>query len=291
MASARSNKPLLASTINESELTYHEQVGRGATADVFRVTWKSNKYGEIEAAAKKIHVFKGEDVASKIGGEISYLQDLNNENIIRYYGHVVTPTYVVIVTEYAAQGSLFDYLKDKSTLQKDVKKKWMFQAAESIRFLARNNVVHRDIKSPNFLITANGDLKLSDFGIAKNLTSTKTTVSSKGTVKWLAPEVFTEEKLSPKADIFALGVVFWELETCEEPYEGKSQEHVMFKVGTGDLRPKIPEDCQPALRNLIQQCWNRDRNRRPDINNVVSRLYAIFQTRKYVPSFLILIIY
>lgn len=281
MTSAKRNKPVLASTINESDLTYHEQVGRGATADVFRVTWKSNKYGKIEAAAKKIHIFKGEDIASKIGGEISYLQDLNNENIIRYYGHVVTPTYVVVVTEYAAKGSLYDYMKDKSSLPKAVKKKWMLQAAESVRFLARNNIVHRDIKSPNFLITADGDLKLSDFGIAKDMTSTKTTVSSKGTVKWLAPEVFTEEKLSPKADIFALGVVFWELETCEEPYEGKSQEHVMFKVGTDDLRPKIPEDCQPAIRNLIEQCWARDRDQRPDINNVVSRLYAIFQTRKY----------
>ena len=71
----------------------------GTTADVFRVSWKSEKYGEIEAATKKIYVFKGKDIASKIGGELGYPWDLNNANIIQYYCHVVTPTYVVIVTQ------------------------------------------------------------------------------------------------------------------------------------------------------------------------------------------------
>ena len=279
--SGEAKPPKLESTIDESELVYHEQVGRGASGDVFRVTWKSKEFGNIQAAAKKIPCLKNENVEEKFGSEVNYLQTLKHENIITYYGQVVTPDYLVIVTEYAANGSLYDYLRQRTThLPQRQRLEWAIQAAKGIGYLQDNNILHRDIKSGNFLITSDNILKICDFGIAKDLTSTKTTTSEKGTVRWLAPEVFTEEKLSPKADIFAFGIMLWELETGEIPYKGIRSERVMWMVGNKGLRPEIPPDCYPELQDLMQRCWNGNRHKRPDVEKILERLQSCLESCK-----------
>ena len=84
--SRETKPPKLESTIDESELVYHEQVGRGASGDVFRVTWNSKMFGSIEAAAKKMPLLKDENIEEKFGSEVKYLQTLKHENIITYYG-------------------------------------------------------------------------------------------------------------------------------------------------------------------------------------------------------------
>ena len=125
------------------------------------------------------------------------------------------------------------------------------------------------------MITSDNNLKICDFGIAKDLTSTKESTSSKGTIRWLAPEAFaftTNSTLSIKADIFSFGIVLWELETCEEPYKGVTKERVMWKVGVQDGRPEIPANCDPVFKELIQRCWNKEWHQRPDINAVLQEL-------------------
>ena len=269
----------MESTLDETDLVYHEQVGRGASGDVFRITLKSKEFGSIEAAAKRIPLFEGENIEEKFGSEVKYLQTLKHENIVTYYGQVVTPEYLVIVTEYAAKGSLYDYLRKRSSpLSVRQKLKLAIQAAKGIGYLRDKRILHRDIKSGNFLITKDNVLKICDFGIAKDLTSTKSTISEKGTVRWLAPEVFTEEKLSPKADIFAFGIMLWELETGEIPYKGIRSERVMYKVGNEGLRPEIPAGCDPELKDLMQRCWDGDRHSRPDIENILERLQSCLDT-------------
>ena len=177
----------------------------------------------------------------------AFFRGYSIQNIIEYYGHVVTPNHLIVVTEYASKGSLFDYLKENKVIPKYLKEQWAIEAAESIKYLKDNSILHRDIKSPNILITAGNRLKICDFGIAKELTRTRTATSEKGSIRWQAPEVFKEYKLSPKADVFALGIVLWELETCQEPYEGKTAENVMWKVGHEDERPEIPDSCSSTI--------------------------------------------
>ena len=127
--------PILKSTIEESDLIFHDEppIGGGASGIVYRVTWKSPKLGDIEAAAKKIPIYKGDDIDEKFGSEINYLQTLSHPNIVTYYGHVVTRDHLVIVTEYAAKGDLFDYLKREKSLPKELKLKWATHAARGIR--------------------------------------------------------------------------------------------------------------------------------------------------------------
>ena len=172
---ATNYSPILKPTIDISDLTYHELLGHGGFGEVYRATWKSKDLGEVETAAKKIPVTKSQGISEELANEIRFLKTLKHPNIITYYGLALDSNHVVLVTEYAAGGSLFDYLQDKTTLPLDLKAKWRKQAANGIKYLRDANVLHRDIKSPNLLITADLDLKICDFGISKDLTSTKTT--------------------------------------------------------------------------------------------------------------------
>ena len=271
------------STIKESHLTYHEQIGRGASGDVYRVTWKSRKFGKIEAAAKKIPIFRGQNIEEKFGNEIKYLQSLNHPNIISYYGHVITSDHVIIVTEYATKGTLHDNLKNKDRLPPKLKLKWAIQAAKGIKYLQDKKILHRDIKSINLLIDSDDNLKICDFGIARNLTSTKTTRSSKGTIAYLPPEAFSftsDPMMSPKADIFAFGIILWQLETCQEPYKGLIPERIMWLVGNDNYRPEIPATCPDVLGHLMRECWDREREKRPGADRIIDTLLELYESSK-----------
>ncbi|XP_072048665.1 mitogen-activated protein kinase kinase kinase 13-like [Amphiura filiformis] len=243
-------------------LKYHEYLGGGAGGSVYRATWKSKEFGTIEAAAKKIRI--DSEITTQLKQEIEFLKRLNHKNIIKYYDTVLEKEYVVIVTEYAAKGSLYAYLKDKDKLPKHLLHRWIFHLARGVNYLKKNDLAHRDLKSPNCVLTADDVLKICDFGIAKDLTSTKTTENVIGSFRWMAPELITESQLSPKGDIFAFGIIVWEMVSCEVPYKGMRNEYVMFQVSMKGLRPKIPDDCPQFLKELMTRCWHQDRTQRPE---------------------------
>ena len=255
-------------------LTYHERLGGGHSGEVFRVTFYSKDHGNIEAAAKKIRCEGG--ITESVKQEIEFLKKLDHSNIIKYYNTVLEKEHVVIITEYAAKGSLYHYLKDKDRLPDDLRNRWIIHLACGIHYLKENNITHRDLKSTSCVITADNVLKICDFGLARYLTST-TTSNMKGTVKWLAPEAIRDQQLSPQADIFAFGITTWEIVSCNEPYKGMRMETIMYQVCESDLRPPIPADCPVILKYLMEKCWHGDRNQRPSSLEILKSLWHHFE--------------
>ena len=258
-----------------ASLTYHERLGSGNSGEVYRVTWRSKDHGTIEAAAKKIR-YEGEVIESA-REEVEFLKKLDHRNIIKYYDTMMDKEHVVIITEYAAKGSLYHYLKDKDKLPDNLRNKWIFQLACGIHHLKENNLTHRDLKSLNCVITEDDVLKICDFGLARYLNKT-TTTNMKGTIKWLAPEAIRELQLSPQADIFAFGIITWEIVSCDEPYKGMRVEAIMYQVCESGLRPTIPDDCPIFLKELMEKCWHGDRHQRPSSLEIVQSLGRHFQT-------------
>ena len=257
-----------------ANLSYHERLGGGHSGEVFKVTWKSKEYGNVEAAAKKIR-YEGK-LTESAKQEIELLKKLDHRNIIKYYDTILEKEHVVIITEYAAKGSLYHYLKDKDKLPDNQRNRWIIDLACGIHHLKTNSLTHRDLKSLNCVITADDMLKICDFGLARYLTST-TTTNMKGTVKWLAPEAIKDQKLSPQADIFAFGIITWEIVSCDEPYKGMRMEAIMYQVCESDLRPIIPADCPAFLKDLMEKCWHADRNQRPSSLEIVKLLWHHFK--------------
>ncbi|XP_072034755.1 uncharacterized protein [Amphiura filiformis] len=266
--------------ISESDLQYYQRIGDGANGEVYLVTLKG-KHGEtVEAAAKtlneKTSVVDEERKREQIQmlEEVDILRKVKHPNIIQFICAVLHPM-IIIVTEYAAQGSLYNYLKNISILPTRQRNDWMHQAASAVQYLHQNDIVHLDVKSNNFVVMQNGILKLCDFGTAKNLVRTEETDRAKGTIPWMAPEIIADMLISKSSDVFSLGVLIWELITCEIPYYGDHPYFIQYQVAQNNLRPTIPETCPDDLKRLLKSCWEDDRKRRPKIDEVVEAIVRI----------------
>ena len=119
------------------------------------------------------------------------------------------------------------------------------EIADGLQYLHANGIVHRDIKSLNVLLTCDGHAKLCDFGLAKLRTLTVASVSQSssavlGTFAWCAPEVILNgDEHSPASDVYAMGIVMWELMTCESPFESLDYHQVVARL-RNQQRPAVP---------------------------------------------------
>jgi serine/threonine protein kinase len=151
--------------------------------------------------------------------------------------------------------------------------RWAREAATAVAFLHSCKLLHRDIKSPNFLLVKN-EIKITDFGMstAAGIASTNSSKHAQqarentaGSVRWMAPETTAASPaFSEKSDVFGLGMVFWEIASREIPFSQVLQEaQVVVLIKYEKVRPDIPTDCPKTLSDIIAQCWDDSPKKRP----------------------------
>ncbi|KAE9384827.1 kinase-like protein, partial [Gymnopus androsaceus JB14] len=127
-------------------------------------------------------------------------------------------------------------------------------------------VVHGDLKGGNILVSDLGQCRLADFGLAGMMSALQTLSSStadgtRGSIRWMAPELFTTSKPSTVTDMYALGCTIYEITTGEPPFSGKSNAAVMFQV-MGGSRPSRPiVGFSDQLWMAVMRCWVDPENR------------------------------
>jgi serine/threonine protein kinase len=121
------------------------------------------------------------------------------------------------------------------------------------QFLHLCGVVHRDVKPENLMFDGSNRLKLCDFGLAAEKIGqfVKTRSNLAGTPRYMAPEAFKNEPCSEKIDVFAFGMILWEMYTGRLPWAGRSFSEVRSCVSSGTERPAIPSSAPPELARLI----------------------------------------
>ena len=176
-----------------------------------------------------------------------------------------------LLLEFCSDGSLREYLDKRGGLRllNNQFYYWMKQAALPIQYLKKMGVVHKDIKSPNYLIAGGNILKLTDFGISKELEATMSNVSESASCQWMAPELMKDLVLSPTYDIFAYGVVVWELCTAEAPFDCLEPQVVIMRICKDNQRLPIPADCPKLIADILRQCWESDWTKRPNMDHVL----------------------
>ena len=257
--------------IKRSDLKHVKSLGEGGFSSVYQMKW-TRLQGPIDVAAKKL--------MKRNLHEPNVMFGLNHPNIVKLYGVVDEDIDFLLILELCEKGSLRSYL-DENSLSQEKCYDWIKQAALPLEYLKQNEIVHKDLKSPNYLITANGTLKLGDFGLAKNLGKTISNATGRGSYQWMAPELLRHQKLSPKYDIFSFGVVVWEMVSGKFPHVGLEYQQIVWKVcETHQDEPlSIPEDCPEAIRKLMMWCWKYDWKMRPDIEQVISLVRWHFYSR------------
>ncbi|KAJ0399199.1 hypothetical protein ATCC90586_000041 [Pythium insidiosum] len=132
------------------------------------------------------------------------------------------------------------------------------------------------------MLSASWDAKLTDFGVSREAGDDAMTAEI-GTVAWIAPEVLLGGRYSEKADVYSLGVLLSELDTCEKPFaQGialsggwlcePSNARIALAVSEGGARPALHADCPPEIRSLVAQCFLADASLRPSAVDVENAL-------------------
>ena len=167
--------------------------------------------------------------------------------IVSVYEYGEDDDYAYIAMEYVEGNSLRDYFARGTRFAEADSVSVMVQLLEALHHAHELGVVHRDVKPSNLIITANGKVKIADFGIARlestNLTQTGAVL---GTPGYMAPEQYLGESIDHRVDIFAAGVVFYQLLTGRAPFAGPSDAATMYKVCNEDAAPVSQVGSNPA---------------------------------------------
>eukprot|EP01104_Vermistella_antarctica_P014169 TRINITY_DN4418_c0_g1_i3.p1 TRINITY_DN4418_c0_g1~~TRINITY_DN4418_c0_g1_i3.p1 ORF type:complete len:192 (+),score=38.63 TRINITY_DN4418_c0_g1_i3:405-980(+) len=122
--------------------------------------------------------------------------------------------------------------------------------------------------------TAHYNVRLADFGTARDISTDGQMTSTTGTVGWMAPEVFLGKKYSTAADVYSFGIVLWELWTRQDPF-GNLSPFQVYEFIKASKRPHVPDDMDKDYAKLMKACWEQSPNKRPMAHAVVERLEAM----------------
>ncbi|XP_076860607.1 mitogen-activated protein kinase kinase kinase 12-like [Brachyhypopomus gauderio] len=241
------------------EISDLQWVGSGAQGAVFL-----GKFHGEEVAVKKVRNIRETD--------IKHLRKLKHPNIITFKGICTQAPCYCIIMEYCAQGQLYEVLHGGRKVTPSLLIEWSMGIAGGMNYLHLHKIIHRDLKSPNMLITYDDLVKISDFGTSKELSDKSTKMSFAGTVAWMAPEVIRNEPVSEKVDIWSFGVVLWEMLTGEVPYKDVDSSAIIWGVGNNSLQLPVPDSCPDGFKILLKQCWNCKPRNRPSFRQILLHL-------------------
>lgn len=209
-----------------------------------------------------------EDFINKFEKESQAAASLSHPNIVNIYDVGTDNDVPYIVMEYVDGKTLKKYIKEKGFLENAEVIKISKQIALALQHAHNNHIVHRDIKPHNILITEDGRVKVTDFGIARAITSSTITNTGNviGSVHYFSPEQARGGFVDEKSDIYSLGVTMFEMTTGRVPFSGNTPVTVALKHLKEEVLPPsmINSEVSKGLENIILKSMHKDKNRRYD---------------------------
>merc|ERR1712137_72085 len=193
--------------------------------------------------------------------EINFLKNFHHKNIVQYIGLVQTDRHMNLVLEFIDNGSLAQVLANYGFFPESLAAIYVSQVLEGLIYLHSQNIIHRDIKGGNLLITREGSIKLADFGIATVATTQRHSLVE-GSPYWMAPELVTLSHTPTTAsDIWSVGCTLIELLTGVPPYFDMVAASAIYKM-VNDGCPPLPDDISESAEDFLRQCFVEDPDQR-----------------------------
>ena len=197
--------------------------------------------------------------------EARHAARVNHDGIANVYDYGEDAGSAFLVMELVPGDSLAKILERDKSLPTDKVLDIVAQTARALYAAHEEGMVHRDIKPGNLLITPDGHVKITDFGIARVADQVSLTATGQvmGTVQYLAPEQATGKPASPSTDIYSLGIVAYEALAGKRPFTGESQMAIAM-AQINETPPALPSNIDQRVQNLILGCLAKKPNQRPE---------------------------
>eukprot|EP00727_Mastigamoeba_balamuthi_P008857 m51a1_g4594 putative C-tail anchored protein (1658) ;mRNA; r:197434-205668 len=265
-------------SIDVRDIARGKLLGTGSFSTVYQARWKDQ---EVAIKSYPPQVFMDEDLYCGIVQETEICTHLRNPYIVLFYGTAVSKDCFYLVMEFVKHGSLGGLIQQQK-LSQSFKLRCALDVAKGMNFLHQNNIIHRDLKTDNVLISSLDErspviAKISDFNTSRFIGSEayKTKTKGVGTPAYMAPEILDGKNYSQMADVFSYGIVLWSLYTQKKPYEDLRSHFAVLNFVTTGKREPIPQDAPPLVQRLIDKSWAQNPDTRPSFSVLAQELEAM----------------
>ena len=239
------------------------KIGAGGMADVYKGRdCMLNRYVAIKVLKKEYR--EDENFVRKFRSEAQAAAGLQNPNIVNVYDVGEDRGLYYMVMELVEGITLKEYIQIKGRLSNKEVLSISIQMCTGIEAAHKHEIIHRDIKPQNIIISKEGKVKVTDFGIAKAVSSHTVTSSAMGSVHYVSPEQARGGFCDAKSDIYSVGITMYEMATGKVPFDGDSTVAVAMKHLQETMTPpsEIVPSVSPALEKIILKCTQKSPERR-----------------------------
>ena len=240
-----------------------DRVGSGGMADVYKAKChRLNRYVAIKVLKQEYS--SDAKFVAKFRGEAQSVAGLSHPNIVNVYDVGEDNGLYYIVMELVEGITLKKFIEKKGKLDLKEAVGIGIQIAQGMEAAHNNHIIHRDIKPQNIIISKEGKVKVTDFGIAKAATSNTITSNAMGSVHYISPEQARGGYSDEKSDIYSLGITIYEMVTGRVPFDGDTTVAVAIAhineamVPPSNIEPSVPV----ALEQIIFKCTQKRPNQR-----------------------------
>eukprot|EP00252_Welwitschia_mirabilis_P006557 TRINITY_DN1743_c0_g2_i6.p1 TRINITY_DN1743_c0_g2~~TRINITY_DN1743_c0_g2_i6.p1 ORF type:complete len:432 (-),score=73.46 TRINITY_DN1743_c0_g2_i6:271-1566(-) len=264
--------------IDPSELDFTScvHIGKGSFGEILKAKWRGTP-----VAVKRILPSLSDDrlVIQDFRNEVELLVKLRHPNIVQFLGAVTKRAPLMLITEFLKGGDLHQYLKDKGALHPATATNFALDMARGMAYLHNgpNVIIHRDLKPRNVLMVSSNHLKVGDFGLSK-LIKVKHAhdmyrlTGETGSYRYMAPEVFEHRHYDAKVDVFSYAMILYQMYEGSPPFANYEPYDAARLVAKRE-RPIFHAKTYPSgMKELIEQCWDHDVNKRPTFLEILERL-------------------
>ncbi|CAK3834021.1 Serine threonine- kinase CLA4 [Lecanosticta acicola] len=258
-------------TLSNPLESYNKQkkIGQGASGSVYVARIRESapsqiakdlirQYGPRAQVAIKQMDLRSQPRKELIVNEIIVMKESRHDNIVNFLdAFLQEDTFELwVVMEFMEGGALTDVIENNASITEDQIATICLETCKGLIHLHAQNIIHRDIKSDNVLLSSRGAVKITDFGFCAKLTEQRSKRATMvGTPYWMAPEVVKQKEYGSKVDIWSLGIMAIEMIESEPPYLNEEPLKALYLIATnGTPRLKKPEKLSKELKAFLSVC-------------------------------------
>ncbi|GJP34169.1 hypothetical protein CLOM_g18623 [Closterium sp. NIES-68] len=253
-------------------------LGRGKFGTVFMARERESGCLVALKAVSKREV-REEGLQQQLRREIEIHSHLRHPGVLRLYGYFYDQTFVYLVLELAAGGELYRQLRAKTRFQEAQAAKYVAGVARALLYVHARGVVHRDIKPENLLLSPKGEVKLADFGWSTRTRDSSTCTAVCGTLDYLPPEMVEGERHGQQVDVWALGVLLYEMLVGCPPFEAPTQTDTYRRIVAVDVRSPLHVRVSQPAKDLIRRLLARQPSQRLPLAHLLHHPWVLRHTQ------------